>query len=247
MKKIFILILFGLGVFHIKGEAQGNWEYRINAGYNLGGSTPLSMPVEIRAIKKYSFLGFAPHFALETTYWMDDKWGVSAQIACIRKGFTVRDKVKHMHTEIEIDGNADPQTGSFTGDNTTEIRNTYLTVPVLATYRISNTLITQLGVYLAYLYRPYFKGTASNGYIRIGNPTGVRMDISNASFDFSKNQNRFDYGLVLAEEWQFYKNFALKGQLNWGLHSLFPSDFSGISFDMYNIYGTFGISYRLSK
>jgi hypothetical protein len=245
MGKILVLIFLGLNTFFMEGKAQEHWEYKANIGYNLGGSIPLSMPVEVRSIEKYTIPVPAPHFALEATRWLNEKWGISAQIMYDHKGFTVRNKVKNLYTEIEIAGNPEPQTGNFTGNNTTEIQNSYLTVPVLASYRISPVWITQLGVYASYLCRPYFKGTASDGYIRRGSPVGEKINVPNASFDFSKNQNRFDFGLFLAEEWQFYKKIAFKGQLQWGLRSLFPADFSGISFDMYNVYGTLGISYLL--
>jgi hypothetical protein len=246
MKKIFILIFIGLYLFHIEGNAQDSWEYKIQAGYNIGGSSPLPLPAEIRAIEKFSPEIFAPHIALEATRWLNEKWGISAQIALDSKGFTVRDKVKNLYTEIRIDGNPDPQTGSFTGKNTTEIRNTYFTVPVMAAYRMSDKWLTQLGIYAAYLYHPHFNGTASDGYIRRGSPIGEKIDVPHASFDFSKEQNRLDYGFVLAEEWKFSNRFALRGQVNWGLRSLFPSNFTGMSFNMYNIYGMIGVSYRVS-
>ncbi|GHV49110.1 membrane protein [Bacteroidia bacterium] len=246
MCRILVLIFVGLNLFHAEGNAQELWEYKIQAGYNLGGSSPLPLPAEIRAIEKYSPEKFSPHVALEATRWFNEKWGISAQVALDSKGFTVRDKVKNMYTEIEIDGNPDPQTGNFTGKNTTEVHNSYLTIPITAAYRASNRWLTQLGLYAAYLYQPRFEGTASDGYIRRGSPIGEKIDVPHASFDFSKEQNRFDYGLILAEEWKFHGRFALRGQLNWGLHSLFPSGFTGMSFNMYNIYGMLGISYRIA-
>ncbi|GHT45238.1 membrane protein [Bacteroidia bacterium] len=247
MKKIIILIFIGLNLFPVAGNAQESWEYKIQVGYHLGGSSPLPLPAEIRAIEKYSPEVFAPHVALEVTRWFNEKWGIAAQVALDGKGFTVRDRVKSLYTEIEIDGNPDPQTGNFTGKNTTEVHNSYFTVPVTAAYRSSDRWLTQLGVYAAYLYNPHFSGTASDGYIRRESPIGEKIEVPHASFDFSKEQNRFDYGFVLAEEWNFHGKFALRGQLNWGIRSLFPADFTGMAFNMYNIYGMIGISYRISE
>ncbi|MDR0865551.1 MAG: PorT family protein [Candidatus Symbiothrix sp.] len=246
MKRIIVLIFIGLHLFLLGSNAQEAWEYKILGGYNLGGSSPLPLPAEIRAIEQYSPKAFAPHIAVEVTRWLNEKWGISAQIALDSKGFTVRDQVKSLYTEIRIDGNPDPQTGNFTGKNTTEIRNSYFTVPVMATYRGSEHWLTQLGIYTAYLYHPHFSGTASDGYIRRESPIGEKIDVPHASFDFSKEQNRFDYGFVLAEEWRFCKKFALRGEINWGVRSLFPADFTGMAFNMYNIYGMIGVSYSVT-
>jgi hypothetical protein len=219
------------------------WEIKINAGYNIGGTSPLPLPVEIRKIEKFSPPILAPHVALEGNRWFNEKWGLSAQLAMDYKGFTVHDQVKNLHTEIEMGD--DNYTGNFTGKNTTEIRNTYITLPVMATYRISNKWTTQFGPYIAYLYHPDFKGTASDGYIRQGSPIGEKIDVPEASFDFSREQSRVDYGLLLAGEWKFSTDFALRGQVSWGLKSVFPSNFTGMSFAMYNLYGMIGVSYRI--
>jgi hypothetical protein len=248
---LFIIVFIGfLGGFlsaqdsllHKKNES---WEFKINAGYNIGGTSPLPMPVEVRKIEKFSPPAFAPHVALEVIRWFTPRWGLSAQLTLDYKGFTVKDSVLNLHTEIEMDG--DPYTGNFTGHNETKIRNSYLTLPVMATYRISSRWIVQGGFYIAYLYSPSFTGTASDGYIRKGSPVGEKVEVPEATFDFSDELRNFDVGLQAAAEWEFAKNFAIRGQLAWGLLPIFPSDFTGTSFKMYNIYGTLGVSYSLKK
>ncbi|MDR0680632.1 MAG: PorT family protein [Dysgonamonadaceae bacterium] len=240
-----LLLVFFFSTYTKAQDKYPLWKFKINAGYNLGGTSPLSFPVEIRKIEKFSPSWIAPHFALEATRWLNEKWGVATQIAWDHKGFTVRDRVKNLHTEIEMKD--ETFAGNFTGKNTTEIRNVYISLPVLATYRISGKWTAQSGLYIAYLYNPHFNGHASGGYIREGSPIGLKVPVDYASFDFSKEQNKFDYGILLAGERVLYSHFALRGQLSWGLNSLFPSDFTGITFKMYNIYGSVGLSYRLNN
>jgi hypothetical protein len=241
---VILLVLFSSA--HAKAQDEySSWIFKINAGYNLGGTSPVSFPVEIRKIEKFSPSGIAPHFALEATRQLNKDWGIAAQIALDHKGFTVCDRVKNLHTEIEMKD--DKFTGNFTGKNTTEIRNIYLSLPVMVTCRISDKWTTQSGLYIAYLYNPHFNGHVSDGYIRRGSPIGEKTLVDYASFDFSKEQNKFDYGILLAGERALYSRFALRGQLSWGLNSLFPSGFTGITFKMYNIYGSVGLSYRLNN
>ncbi|GHV09477.1 membrane protein [Bacteroidia bacterium] len=227
-------------------QAQNDtvWQYKVHAGYNIGGSTPLPLPVEIRKINSFSPAFFSPHVAMEATRKMNENWGITVQIGLDYKGFSVSDEVKNLYTEIYLENNPDPQTGNFTGKNTTTVKNVYLTLPILASYQ-SDKWTTQFGIYTAYLVHADFQGTASDGYIRKGNPTGEKIEVPFASFDFSMEQNRFDYGLLAAEAYKLSPHFAVRGQLAWGLRSLFPSEFSGMPFKMRNIYGTVGISYAL--
>jgi hypothetical protein len=249
MKQIIIAAGIWAGLFFAPtpAEAQNKyprgWEFKINGGYNLGGTSPLPLPEEIRKIEGYSLLLFAPHVALEAIRPLNEKWGVSLQLTLDHKGFTVRDRVKSLHTEIKI--NDETYAGNFTGSNLTKIHNVYITLPVSATYRISDLWLVQAGWYVAYLNNADFKGAASDGYIRRGDPTGEKTMVDNALFDFSDKQNKFDYGIQVAAERSFYARFAVRGQIAWGLNSLFPAQFTGMSFPMYNIYGTIGVSYQI--
>lgn len=224
-------------------SAVPNWEFKINVGYSIGGTSPLPLPEEVRKIESFIPPAFSPHIALEGIYKLNEKWGISAQIALDHKGFEVKNRVKNLYTEMEM--KEEKYIGNFTGKNSTKIRNQYLSLPISATWFVSEKWLVQGGFYVALLTESRFKGTASDGYIRRGSPIGEKTTVDLATFDFSDNQNRFDFGMVFAGEWAFSNRFALRGGLTWGLRPLFPSGFTGIPFRMYNIYGTAGISYRL--
>ncbi|MDR2763441.1 MAG: PorT family protein [Tannerella sp.] len=237
-----ILLCFLMCRFQAQGKTPG-WEYKINGGFNIGGTSPLPLPAEIRTVS-FSPPALSPHAALEVIRRLNDRWGISAQITFDYKGFDANDRVKNLYTEIEMD--REKYTGNFTGKNTTRIHNSFLTLPVAATYRIGERWEVQAGMYVGHLYSANFKGTASDGYIRRGSPVGEKTIVDYASFDFSDKQRSFDYGLLVAGEWSFNRRFAVRGQIAWGLNPVFPSDFTGIPFKMYHIYGTLGLSYRLN-
>lgn len=245
MKHLSVLLLLAVfGSLRVSGqEVYPYWEYRINAGYSIGGTSPLPMPEEVRKVESYHPSIVSPHVAIEATRWLSRVWGISVQFTLDYKGFTVKDRVKDLHTEIEMGDEI--YVGHFTGKNKTEISNSYASIPVLASYRLSDEWVIQFGCYVAYLYNSGFKGRASDGYIRQGSPVGEKTIVDFATFDFSDEQKKFDFGLQAAGEWRFSRNFALKGQITWGLTPIFPSDFYGMSFSMYNIYGVVGLSYRL--
>ena len=244
MKNLSIILMIFTCFSQIKGqEHYPCWEFKINGGYNIGGTSPLPLPVEIREIESYTPSAFAPHVAFEAIRWFNEKWGAAVQLTLDYKGFTVKDQVKNLHTEIEMGD--EKYIGNFTGKNKTQINNSYITIPVTASYRFSEKWIAQLGFYAGYLYNPGFKGTASDGYIRRASPIGEKTIVDNATFDFSDDLKKFDFGLQMAGEWKFYQNFALRGQITWGTTPILPADFTAVSFDMYNIYGMLGISYRL--
>ncbi|MDR1406635.1 MAG: PorT family protein [Tannerella sp.] len=239
---LMLLLCFPLCRFRALGETP-KWDFRINGGFNIGGTSPLPLPAEIRSIS-FSPHVLSPHVALEVVRRLNDRWGVSMQIALDYKGFEVDSRVKNLYTEINM--NEEAYIGNFTGNNTTRIHNSFVTLPVTATYRIGKRWEVQAGAYAGYLYSASFKGTASDGYIRRGSPTGEKTIVERASFDFSDKQRPFDYGLLVAGEWTFVRRFAVRGQVAWGLNPAFSSDFTGVPFRMYHVYGTLGLSYRLN-
>jgi hypothetical protein len=237
-----LLLSFPLCRFQAQGKQPG-WDFRINGGFNIGGTSPLPLPAEIRSVS-FSPPALSPHAALEVIRRLNDRWGISAQLTLDYKGFEVEDRAKNLYTEIEM--NDEKYTGNFTGKNTTQIHNSFFTLPITATYRINGRWEVQAGMYAGYLYSANFKGYASDGYIRQGSPVGEKTIVDHASFDFSDRQRPFDYGLLVAGEWSFSRRFAARGQIAWGLNPAFPSDFTGIPFKIYHIYGTLGLSYRLN-
>jgi hypothetical protein len=248
-KKLKYGIIVGLGALFCfpsirAQEKLPRWEFKIYGGFNIGGTSPLPLPEEIRSIDSFTPVLFAPHASLEAIRRLNRKWGVSIQLALDHKGFKVTDQVKSLHTEIEM--NDEVYKGNFTGKNATMIHNSYITLPVAATCRVAERWELHAGAYLAYLYGADFKGTASDGYIRRESPIGEKTIVNKALFDFSGKQRLFDYGLLLAGEWEFYPRFGCRGQIAWGLCPLFSPNFTGIPMNMYNIYGGLGVTYRLN-
>ena len=80
-------------------------EYEVKAGFNIGGTAPIPLPVEIRDIT-----GYNPTMAVaiegNVTKWFDQekKWGMRIGIRLDSKGMKTNAKVKNYGMEIIGEG-----------------------------------------------------------------------------------------------------------------------------------------------
>ena len=87
----------------------------MKAGFNIGGTSPLPLPQEIRAIT-----GYSPNvcFAIEgnVTKWFDKdkKWGMILGLRLENKGMETKARVKNYGMEIIGDG-GEHLAGNWTG------------------------------------------------------------------------------------------------------------------------------------
>lgn len=222
-----------------KAEKAG-WEVRLSAAYNLGGTAPLPLPCEIRAIE-----GFNPGLNLAlagnvqknfTRHWAL-RWGVKLET----KGMTTDADTKLYHMELKSDDSCIE--GAFTGKVKTKVKNTYVTLPVVGVYNINARWSVNAGAYAACLIDGEFSGSAYDGYIREGGPTGTKTDVTNAGYDFSEELTNFNWGLQAGFEYRAYRHLAVFADLLWSMNGIFPSSFGGVTFALYPIYASLGFTY----
>jgi hypothetical protein len=160
----------------------------------------------------------------------------------------IKDSVQYLHTIISMNnssGQASSFEGDFTGTNKTIVNNLYLTLPISLVYEPNDTWRYKMGFYVSRLLSGHFSGNVTDGYIRNGNSLGEKVLIDKADFNFDKEQRSWDFGLQGGAERRMGKKLSINGNLNWGLQPLFPSDFKGVGFKMYNLFLTLGVAYRL--
>lgn len=126
-------------------------EYEVKAGFNIGGTAPIPLPVEIRDIT-----GYNPTMAVaiegNVTKWFDQekKWGMRIGIRLDSKGMKTNANVKNYGMEIIGEG-GERIKGNWTGYVKTNVKNTYLSFPVLATHQFNRRFSMNLGPYFAYM------------------------------------------------------------------------------------------------
>lgn len=226
----------------IKAALKG-WHIRLSAGYNIGGTAPLPLPREIRGIEGYNpGLNLAIEGTVEKNF-KASPWGIRWGIRLETKGMTTKAKTKNYHMEAwNTDGSGKVQ-GAWTGKVKTSVKNTYLTLPVVAVYNIDKRWSVSAGAYASYLLDGEFTGAAYDGYIRDQDPTGEKAEVTRAEYNFSSDIRKFNWGLQAGGEYKAYKHLALFANLQWSMNGIFPSDFGSVTFALYPIYGTLGFTY----
>lgn len=225
----------------LKAALKG-WHVKLSAGFNVGGTSPLPLPSEIRAIDSYNpTMCLSIEGAVQKRF-DNSRWGALVGLRLETRGMKTDATVKNYHMEMTAhDGGY--MEGAWTGHVKTKVRNTYLTVPILATYAINDRWQVSAGPYLSWMYDGEFSGSAYDGYIRHHDPTGERAEVSEATYDFSDDLRHFQWGAQIGGEFKAYKHLSVNVNLLWGFNSIFPSDFESVTFDMYPIYANIGFSY----
>lgn len=220
--------------------------YQVRAHYGLGGSTPVNIPVEIRKINSYNP---ALNLGLEAnaTKWFETNksWGLRLGLKFETKGMKTQAEVLNYYTQISY--NQAEIDGYFTGEVTTNVKNSYLTIPVLAVYQLSNKWRLYSGFYFSAAIDTSFNGYVSNGYLKQNNieQTKINFDSNNkAPYDFSKDVNKFQWGIQAGAEWVLNHHFILFPEITYGINGLMNNDFKAITFKMHQLYLNLGFGYQ---
>ena len=225
----------------------GDLRYMVRLGYSLGGTAPVGMPATIRSLDKYTptnntLLG------LDAYKPLTEKWGLQAGFHYQNKGMKTDAEVKNYHMEIRQGG--ETLDGMFTGNVVTDVDMRMVTLPLQATYTTGKVRL-KAGPFLSYLLSSNFSGYAYDGHLRVGNPTGTRVDLgtdeaSRGTYDFSDDLRKLQFGVDVGADWQFSRRYGAYADLSWGLIGTFKRDFKTIEQTLYPIFGTVGLIYKFN-
>lgn len=225
----------------------GDLRYMVRLGYSLGGTAPVGMPATIRSLDKFTptnntLLG------LDAYKPLTDKWGLQAGFHYQNKGMKTDAKVKGY--SMEMRRGDETLSGLFTGNVVTEVDEWMVTMPLQVAYNVSPNLRLKFGPYFSYVMSNNFSGYAYDGYLRVGDPTGDKVELGHAEgergdYDFSEDLRHWQFGLDLGADWFFSNRFGAYAGLSWGLTNIFRKDFHVIEQSLYPIYGSIGLTYKL--
>ncbi len=249
MKRLYILL--ATATIALTAMAQttllNDMSFYWRIGYAVGGNAPLPMPATIRSLNKYVL---QPNMSIgvDAHRRIGNHWGILAGIRFENKGMHTDADVKNYHMEIKQGGES--LAGYFRGRVDTRVTQWMFTVPLQATFRV-NKVNFKLGPYVSILTAKKFSGYAYDGYLRVDDYTGAKIDLGHndgerGDYDFSDDMRDMQCGIDLGADWQFSNHFGLYADLQWGISGTFKKDFKTIEQTMRPIYGIVGISYRIN-
>ena len=222
-------------------------DYQIKAKFSIGGSSPLGMPVQIREIISYNpTLQLGLEFNATKWFSDDEKWGIRTGLRFEGKGMKTDARVKNYYTQID-EGAGRQTKGYFTGKVKTNMKNSYITFPVLLSYRSSEKWKLNAGLTFSGLIDKDFHGYVYEGTLREGTPIGTPVEFegdARGNYDFSTELNRFQWAAEIGTEYKINTHLLIYTDLNWGLNGLFKKNFDAISFSLYSIYLNIGFGYH---
>ena len=253
-----ISLLLIASLFILVGNAQAsnkgafksffteNIDYEVNAQFAIGGSMPTNFPQEIRKIESFN-PGLQLGLGLQATKWLcdDQDWGVRLGARFQAKGMKTEARVKNYFTEVIMD-NASIK-GYYTGLVNTEVKNTYVVIPISVVKSISDRWNIYGGLNVSLLIDNSFTGYVSDGYLRKDVPTGEKHIFEGEGrgpYDFSNDLRTFQWGAQIGGEYALKRNFNIFANLDYDFNNVFKSDFTAITFSMHNIYLNIGFGYK---
>lgn len=248
-QNIIIALLLLLGTLSVRAEnLLDGITYGARVGYSIGGTMPLGMPETIRGLNKYS-LKRNLTLAFDIFKPMYKQWGLMSGLHL--EGRTMKTDARVKNYKMEMRQSYETLSGRFTGNVVTNVSYWALTLPVQATYDLGSRFRLKLGPYLSYLLSNTFDGYAYDGYLRVGDPTGEKVEMGNeeasrGDYDFSSDMRKWQFGLGAGADWRFSGRIGAYVDVSWGLTGVFKKDFKTIEQTMYPIFGTIGITYKLN-
>lgn len=148
-----------------------NLNYQARLGYNIGGTMPMGMPASIRGLDSYKP---RPSFtlALDAYKPLTKKWGMMAGFHFQTKAMETDARVKSYSMEMRQGGES--LSGLFTYNVVTKTSQLVVTLPLQATFNVSDAVRLKFGPYFSYALNNDFSGYAYDGYLREGDPTGQK-------------------------------------------------------------------------
>lgn len=220
-------------------------EYNLSLGFNIGGTTPIGLPAEIRGINSYQ-----PTLNLtvgaSVIKMFSPKWGIDAGLRFENKGMKTGVDVKNWQMTVNIQSGDDTgtKTGYFTGSIKNKTSISYLTLPIKAVYRLNDKWDLKGGFYFSYAMERSFTGNVVKGQIR-ETPLHPVIGITKADYDYSDDLRKFDTGIELGANWKVYKSLAVHANLTWGFLTALDPNKRRVDMDNYNVYFNIGVNYTL--
>ncbi len=224
---IFVLIL--LLSFQIKSQ---NFSWGVKSGLIYG--TPYTKPEKGSS----GTLGLGPHIGIFAEFKFNDKLSFQPQIIYSRKNGTYKTLISGdtIYKQIIMSDTFYIPT-YYKGNVEGKFTNNYLDFPLLAKYKLKNNFSLLFGPQVSYLLKGGNKGNAD---VEVGENYSKIYD---EPFDISDKINRWDYSIVIGNNYETKNRINFDVNFSFGLRSIFINNYE-INGTVRNIYLSGSIGYR---
>ena len=220
--------------------AQG-LEFGLKGGFNLG--TPYGKPVE----GARGSPGLAPSAGFYVISKLNLQWRIQAEFLISRKSSSFKTPVSGdtIWEDTETNpGHTYYWPTIYRGWVTGEFNNTYLDIPVMLSYLLSDKWNLLGGIQFSYLLKGGNSGTAD---IEVGDPESPFTHVEDEPFDQSEELNQWDYGIIIGSKYQINERFNLGTSLSVGLISIYNKNYKYLDKTYRNIYLQLSMGFDLGK
>ncbi|WP_164112990.1 MULTISPECIES: porin family protein [Sphingobacterium] len=242
-----IFLLLVTGVTSLGASAQVAIDrVIIHSGVHIGGVTPASIPQEIREVESYHPVNPISVGVEVPFYKINNKLTISSGLNLVNKGMKTRAFAENFKAMIEFEDQPIPSfIGYFTGSVGSSFNNLYLELPVSAHYELSPKWSLLGGFSVARAVYRSFEGSVHNAYVRLGDPTTPKIEISSATFDVSKLVNKTDIGLHVGGVYALSPVWQIRAVFNYGVNNVIDAPTDHLPIKLHNTFFTIAAGYVL--
>lgn len=218
----------------------------IHAGVHIGGVTPASIPQEIREVESYHPVNPISVGIEIPFYNIKDKLTISSGLNLVNKGMKTRAFAENFKAMIEFEDQPIPGfIGYFTGSVGSSFNNLYLELPVSVHYELNSKWSVLGGFSIARTVYRSFEGSVHNAYVRLGDPTTPKIEISSATFDVSNLVNKTDIGIHVGGICALSPVWKVRGVFNYGVNNVIDAPIDHLPIKLHNTFFTIAAGYVL--
>lgn len=238
-----LFVVFGATAQTSDSRHQG---IEVRLGYNIGGTMPLGMPAEIRALNTYK-PQLTGSVGVSTILPMDNHWGIMFGAFVSRKAMEIDAEVKMYH--MSMTQGTETIEGLFSGNVVSKYSTVSINLPIQLAYSPTRKLTLRVGPYADLLLSKNFSGYAYDGYLRKNTPTGERVEVGSlpeerGDYAFKNDLRDVQFGVDFGIDKYISHGYGVYADFQWGLNGVFNSNFNVIEQTMHPAYASMGIVKR---
>lgn len=215
----------------------------VHIGFNLGGALPPSVPKPVKKVHAFR-PGGAPNVGLDLSYRLSSTspFSITTGVEYDTKFFQSTVRAEEMPIRYQ---NEDYREQIYSGYQSVEYGNRYLTVPLGVTFDMpKGDFRFFVGGYYGYALTRKFVAKLDGDGMMDGETYLAGAIVST---DLSHMLVRHDVGVRFGADYKIDRHWAITGRMNVGLPKLFDKSFNIMPYALRNVFLNLGVSYRINR